>query len=43
MTAEMPSVVSRDFFSSETHVIDPPLVRREKNKIRRERNSGARR
>src|SRR5262245_45473071 len=42
LAAEMLFIVSRDFFSSETHVIDPSLVRREKNKIRRERNSCAR-
>src|SRR5262249_39290023 len=43
LAAEMLSVVSRDFFSSETHVIDPPLVWREKNKIRRKWDSGPRR
>jgi len=43
LAAEMLSVVSRNFFSSETHVIDPSLVWREKDKVRSERNGGARR
>src|SRR5262245_16829855 len=41
LAAEVLSVISRDLFSSETHIVDPSLVWREKNEIRRERNSRA--
>src|SRR5262249_32889156 len=42
LAAEMFSVVSRDLFSSETHLVDPSLVWREKYEVCRERDSRSR-